>query len=118
MKKRIGLIIALTVIFSLAIGYVNIHANEVQAPVLTILVLTFLLGCLDPRRAWLWAICLGGAVPLSYALAPIFGYLVPYPPDPNIFASFIALIPAFIGAYAGVLARRVAFSASDHPAMN
>ena len=55
----------------------------------------------------------GGTVPLSYALAPIFRYPVPYPPEPNILASFIALIPAFIGAYAGVLVRWLAFNTAS-----
>ncbi len=115
MKKRTAIALGLAMLFGLVTGYVNIHSDEVQAPVLSILVFTFLLGCLDPRRAWLWALILGGAVPLSYALAPIFGYSVPYPPDPNIFASFIAFIPAFLGAYAGVLARWLISSvASQH----
>jgi hypothetical protein len=115
MKKSSIIALALAVIFALAVGYVNIHASEVQAPVLSVLVFTFLLGCLDPKRAWLWALILGGAVPLSYALAPTFGYAVPYPPDPNIWASFIAFIPAFIGAYAGFLAHwLISSAASQH----
>lgn len=84
-----------------------------QPPVLTVLVFTFLLGFIDPKRAWLWAAILGGSVPLSYALAPIFGYPVPYPPDPNIFASFIAFVPAFIGAYAGALGRWLTFNTAS-----
>jgi hypothetical protein len=115
-RKQTVITLSLAVIFGLAVGYVNIHSAEVQPPVLTILVFTFLLGCLDPRRAWLWALILGGAVPLSYALSPVLGYPVPYPPDPNIFAAFLAFIPAFIGAYAGVLARWLISSAANQHA--
>jgi hypothetical protein len=34
----------------------------------------------------------------------------PYPVEPNVFITFIALVPAFTGAYLGVLARSIAKS--------
>jgi hypothetical protein len=96
---------SLALIFCLVTGYINLHASEVQAPILTILVFTFLLGYLHPKRAWLWAIVLSLSIPLSFVIPPLLGYPTPYQPSPNIFATLIALIPAFIGTYAGVLFR-------------
>lgn len=107
MKKYDLLCLGLTLVFAVVAGYVNIHASEVQSVVLVVLVSTFILGWLHPRRAWLWGLVIGLAVPLSYLLGPVFGYFIPYPPSPNVFASLIALIPACIGTYGGVLVRKV-----------
>lgn len=106
---------SIAIIFGIIVGYVNLHASEVQAPVLAILVFTFLLGYLHPRRAWIWALVLGLSILLSYVVAPVAGYHTPYPPSPNIFATLIALIPACIGAYAGVLIRKVIFPMRNQP---
>jgi len=107
MKRTEWLYWGVALIFAAILGYVNIHSIEVQSPVLVALVSSAIMGFVHPKRAWLWAIVIGLAVPLSYALAPILGYSVPYPPSPNIFATAIVFIPSFLGAYAGVLLRRL-----------
>jgi len=97
----------LALVFGLIAGYVNLHAKEVQPPALVVLLSAFLLGYIHPKRAWLWALIMGLSISLSYAVASAIGYQTPYPPTPNAFASLIALIPAFVGAYVGVLVRSV-----------
>jgi hypothetical protein len=79
--------------------------DEPQAAVLVILVVTFLLGFLLPRRAWLWAAIVGLCLPLGYLVSRSVGFLPQNPVEPGWYASAIALIPAFIGAYAGALGR-------------
>lgn len=86
-------------------GWVDFNNDEVQAAVLVILVVTFLLGMLVPKRAWLWAIIVALCLPVVYLLARGLGYQPVSPPSPGWYASLIALIPAFIGAYSGALAR-------------
>jgi hypothetical protein len=85
--------------------WVDSRNDESQAAVLVILMVTFLLGFLLPARAWLWALITGACLPIGYLLARTVGYLPASPVEPGWYASFIALIPAFIGAYGGALAR-------------
>jgi hypothetical protein len=92
--------------------WVDSRNDEPQAAVLVILMTTFILGLLVPRRAWLWAIIVGLCLPLGYLLASSMGYLPVTPVEPGWYASIIALIPAFIGAYGGALARLLLKSAT------
>ena len=42
--------------------------------------------------------------PLAHLTGLRFGYRPPYPVEPNVLATFMALTPAFIRAYLGALA--------------
>lgn len=85
--------------------WVDSRNDEPQAAVLVILMVTFPLGFLVPRRAWLWAVITGICLPVGYLLARTLGYLPAAPVEPGWYASALALIPAFIGAYLGAFAR-------------
>ena len=95
--------------------WVDSRNDEPQAAVLVILMVTFMIGFLLPRRAWLWALIVGICIPLGYLLTRTLGYLPVNPVDPGWYASLIALIPAFIGAYIGALARVVIRSLPGQP---
>ena len=86
-------------------GWVDFNNDEPQAAVLVILVVTFLLGSLQPRLAWLWAMIVALCLPAVYLVATNLGYQPVSPPSPGLYATLLALIPAFIGAYAGALGR-------------
>ncbi len=86
-------------------GWVDFHNDEPQAAVLVILIVTFLLGAILPSKAWLWAIIVALGVPGMYLLLRSLGYQPTSPPSPRWYASLLALIPGFIGAYAGALGR-------------
>lgn len=58
-----------------------------------------LLCVLHPRRAWVWALCVGSWIP-AFTIAA-------NPENPN-YGSLLALVFCFAGAYAGALARRTA----------
>ena len=101
------------ILLALALGgvaaWVDTHNDEVQPAVFCILVFTFLLGITQPRHAWRWALLTGLCIPASGALVRVFGWRTAYPIDDNTVAwSFLALIPATVGAYAGAGARRAA----------
>jgi hypothetical protein len=55
---------------------------------------TLVLGILDPKRAWLWPLAVGGWI-------PVIGTLVNHNAAPS-----LALIVAIIGAFAGALSRK------------
>lgn len=90
------------------IGYVDSHSDTPAITLLLLAVLTFVLGSLGPRRAWVWAILAGVGVPaLDFAL-PRMG-LAPWdtaspPTIPSCLGiAAVAMAGCFAGAYAGAL---------------
>lgn len=83
-------------------AYVDFHATEVQAPLLVMLVGSFLLGIIYGRLAWLWAFILAGCLTGAHLLAPRFGIL---PRDGahigNPLSLMIVALPATVSAYFG-----------------
>jgi hypothetical protein len=92
--NRILLPIATAV--GLSLGYVDSRPGwddtGITAGLLLLVAATF--GGLAPQRPWLWALCIGGWV-------PVFGILA----RAN-YGSVIAIAFAFAGAYGGMLLRR------------
>jgi hypothetical protein len=89
-------------------GYVDgFHHDEPQAAMIVIMVFAGLLGFVQPQKAWRWALIVGPGVPMVYLIATALGYHAKSVAEPGGDASLIALIPAFIGTYGGVLLRKV-----------
>lgn len=107
MQKRLVLAYILAFVMSAAIGYVDTHTktDDNLPMVLVLLSVTYLFGVLQPKQAWQWALIIGLGVPVSHVIGRAVGYRPPYPVEPNVMITFIALIPAFVGAYLGVLTR-------------
>ena len=89
-------------------GYVAVHTTEVQPAVLVIALICMALGFASPKLAWLWALTVGGGVFLGYLVCEVAGIPIASPPQPSIYGSLVALIPAFITAYIGASARWLA----------
>ncbi len=109
-KVRMGfdaICLALALIGAFIAGAVDFNNDEPQAAVIVIVGFAGALGFIRPKYAWLWAIIVGLGVPLVYLVASALGYRSRGVPEPGWYASLIALIPAFISAYAGVLLRKV-----------
>ena len=87
-------------------GTVDFNNDEPQAAVIVIMVFAGLLGFIQPRRAWRWALIVGLGVPIVYLIATALGYQSKSVPEPGWYASLIALIPAFISTFCGVLLRK------------
>ena len=96
--------------FSFIIGYLDLHADEVQGIVLLLITFSVIVGLYMPRLSWLTGLLLGSSVFAAHGLLAILGYEQPYPVEPNLFAAFLALIPAFIGAFAGAFIHKKLFS--------
>jgi hypothetical protein len=96
---------SLTVLFGLPLGYVNLHTDDTQFVALPLLAACCLLGFLQPRHAWRWALLTGAWVPLSQVWLRVAPMRVPYS-DNNIGGAVIgALLFSLAGAYLGVLGR-------------
>lgn len=101
------LCLVLAVIGGFSAGAVDFRNDEPQAAVLVIVVFAGLLGFVQSRKAWRWAIVVGLGVPVVYLISTALGYQPKSVPEPGWYASLIALIPAFIGTYGGVLLRKL-----------
>lgn len=86
-------------------GWIDFHATEVLPAIVCVLLFGGLLGLGRPGKAWLWALILAAALPLFYLVSMGLGFSPADGPQPGIYALFIVVIPAMIGAYCGALAR-------------
>lgn len=104
---------AIALLIAAFLGYMNLHNDEVQAPLLVLLLSSFLIGSFRPRWAWVWALIIGLGIPLSSLLALHIGVSYPCRPghpyscEPmtvfNALSTFVLVVPALVSAYLGVL---------------
>jgi len=100
------LLLFLALLAAAGTGWVDTHAEEVQPAVLLLLVSTAVLSFLDPRRALLWWLVLGLSVPAAHLWVRVTGRTLPY--EMHAYAgSFLALVPAALGAAIGLGSRRL-----------
>lgn len=85
------------------IGYGDFHASEVQGTVLILLLFSFSLALTQSRGAWFRGLMIGIGVPGAHLVGLFLGSPAPYPVQPNVVATFLALIPAMIGTCTGIL---------------
>jgi len=98
---------ALALAGGLIAGLIDFNATEPQPAALLVLIFAGILGLIQPRNAWRWAIIVALGLPLAHLSLRQLGWQPRDPVSPGEYATLIALIPAFIGAYGGVLVRRV-----------
>lgn len=97
MKIPFLISILIGIILGTSIAYIDTrpHWNDDGMSVLMILVVSFICGCISSQKTWLIALAVGIWIPL-------FNIVLDYN-----YGSFIALIPAFIGAYIGYFSRKI-----------
>jgi hypothetical protein len=84
------------------VGWLNFHAtDDVQAVAAALLLFAFGFGLHRPGRAWLYAVLLFAAVPLSGAWADAVSHHPGAAKPAPLYESIVALVPALLGAYAG-----------------
>ena len=82
-------------------AFIDQHSREAQLPALLLLAGGLFLGTARPRHAWRWALALSVWVPAENLLRGLMPFGVKT--GPQILSSCLALVPALIGAYSGVL---------------
>jgi hypothetical protein len=89
-------------------AFVDTHSREVQLPAAMLLLFAAALGLARPRLAWVWAILIGGWLPLA-AFTGVFGPATgPGDNSPGHVGYLLPIAIAMIGAYAGAGAAHVA----------
>lgn len=91
------ILFAVAILLGLLIGYVDSRPtwDDTGVTAGVLLITTAILGALAPQRPWVWALCVGFWIPL-FGISGSSNY-----------GSLIALVIAFVGAYSGMLVRRV-----------
>jgi hypothetical protein len=96
MQLKFWLFLILAVMLGLIIGWVDSRPtwDDTGVTAAAIFLVTASLGAAIPSRAWVWALAVGGCILiLNIALNGNYG-------------AILALIVAFIGAYAGAAVRK------------
>jgi hypothetical protein len=106
MSTKSLMVLALALALGILTGYVNITATEVQAPMLCLLCFSFLIGFMQPRGAWRWAVLIGLSIPVStfIGLAVNFQFVDTPPRYP--ITLVVLVIPALIAAYIGAFSNK------------
>lgn len=100
------LLLPLALLAAAGTGWVDTHAEEVQPAALLLVLATAALSFFEPRRAWLWWLVLGLSIPGAHLWARSAGTPLPY--EVNSFGgTFLALLPAGLGALLGLGSRKV-----------
>jgi hypothetical protein len=102
-----------TLFVGVLVGLMDVKATEVQMTALLLIAFGFFAGFNQPRRAWRWALLLGVWVPIFAFIAMGVG-LTRFRVQEQ-FGSLIALIPAFLGTYAGVVVKKLSERAQATP---
>lgn len=107
------ILIAAPLLVGLALGWIDVHNDEVWAALLLLLSTTFLFGFIEPRTAWRSGLLIGLGIPLVHLVVLPLNIVRPCPPDavcgrPDVlgFLKLLLIVfPAMFGAYCGVAAR-------------
>lgn len=106
LKPGEGVCRGLAIVFGLLAGYVDLHSEGAQLPVLLLISFSCLLGLAQPGGAWRWGLIVGAGVPCAHLLGILLGYIPLFTTD--VTAVLLPLGPALLGAYAGAFVGRLA----------
>jgi len=101
----------LALYLGLLVGLTDLRTDDPQLPALLLITFGLFLGFAQPTAAWRWALVLGLWIPFLGLIARAAG--VTNAQFSDVLFSLVALVPALIGAYAGVLVRRFTSRAGD-----
>ena len=104
--SRTALPLLLAAAFACFAVSVDLHNSEPQAAALVLIVGGFMLGAIWPSGAWRWALVLGFSIVIGDPIGVALGANPPWPERGFNPGGVVALIPAFLGTYAGVWVRR------------
>lgn len=96
MKPKFWILLAAAIGLGLLITWVDSrpHWDDTGITAAAVLFVAALFGMAMPERAWVWALAVGGWIPLQAVILT------------HNYAAFLALVIAFIGAYLGAFARK------------
>ena len=96
-EHRYWITIILALFLGIMIGWIDSRPNwdDTGITVGLVVISTFIIGFIFPRRPWIWAITVGIWIPMFDVLLQ------------GNYGSIIALIISFIGSYSGAFIRKI-----------
>jgi len=94
---------ALALVLGLVTGWLDLHVTEVIVTILTLIGSGLVVGMIQPKAAWRWAILIAIGLPILAFCAIKFGFETAEPVHLDFRIAFVALAVALIGTYIGVL---------------
>ena len=95
--------IAAAVAAAIFLGRVELHSDDTGVEVGLLLLFTFVLGCWQPRRAWLLSL-IGLSAPIAEL---IWGPAVSQPLKHHLPLAVVVLLLGLAGSFSGAFARRL-----------
>jgi hypothetical protein len=96
---------ALAVILGLVVGYLDLHVTEVVVTVVALLISGLLLGLIQTKGTWRWALLIAIGLPIMEFVAIRTGMHTAEPARLDPLIALVALVLAFLGTYLGVFMR-------------
>lgn len=96
---------ALAVILGLVVGFLDLRVTEVVLTILALMTSGMLLGLIQPKAAWRWALLIAIGLPIMEIVAIITGMHTAEPVRLDPLIALAALGFSLLGAYAGVFMR-------------
>ncbi len=84
-------------------GWVYLRIGDAVLAAFLALAFSMALGAARPHRAWAWALMISLCIPAAEAFAIL---TLAHQTSDKLPGSFIALVPAFVGAYGGFFMRK------------
>ena len=85
-------------------GWLALNLTDLFPVIAFIVIAGVVIGLIWTEQSWVYGLILGLSVPLAYLLAPYLGY-VRSGAQPNIWATFITVMPGVLGTASGVMLR-------------
>ncbi len=95
-----------SILFAVVILVITLYSESVHIPFLINMILSFLIGILEPKKGWILAIIQGVIVMAGYVLVMQFKVIHAVRPDLALFTTYFALPIAFTGSYLGGFLKR------------
>src|SRR5258707_1241101 len=95
----------LAALLGIATGWIDVVVDDLLFTALLVLITCMLLGVLQPRWPWRWAVLVGASIPLTELAAYLIRTVKPT--QAQVYGSFLTLLPGIAGAYGGAVVRGV-----------
>ena len=110
-SRRVAWPFLLAILLGAVAGFVEVAAGDLLLTALSVLAFTMLLGALRPEGPWRWALLVATCIPLSRLIAA--KVIHEFTERAQIYESFLAFLPAVVGAYGGSVLRNVVKAIMD-----
>ena len=104
-RNLFSVILAITL--GIIIGWIDLQVTEVIVTILSLLIVGFLLGLLQPKSALRWAFLISVGIPIMEIIAINFRLQTAEPVQLDPFVILVILLFALIGTYVGVFIRKL-----------